>query len=140
MKHEKSEKAQQRDAESRKTYKDYNWEGMFQDGTLLKLKATAVELDKYTTYHKLGKLKTKEEKIEAIKWNIMLQLSRQIEQAIDEEGSEDGSDSKSGEDSDEEEIWDSCSEEEVEGESESAEMSASVMFTRSGRRVTRFII
>lgn len=147
MKHEKrsSEKAQQRDAESRKTYKDYNWEGMFQDGTLSKLKATAVELDKYTTYHKLGKLKTKEEKIEAIKWNIMRQLSRQIEQAIDEEGSEDGSDSKSGEDSDEEdcvlaEIWDSSSEEEVEGESESAEMSASVMFTRSGMRVTRFII
>ena len=82
LKHEKrsSEKAQQRDAESRKTYKDYDLEGMFQEESLSKLKA--VELDKYITYHKLGKLKTKKAKIEAIKWNLMRQLSRQIDQAI----------------------------------------------------------
>ena len=110
---------------------------MLQEGSLSKLKA--MELDKYITYHKLGKLKTKKAKIEAIKWNIMRQLSRQIDQAIEEEGSEDGSDSESGKDSDQEdcvlaEIGDSSSEEEVEVESESAEMSASVIFTRSGRR------
>ena len=78
--------------------------------------------------------------MEAIKWNIVRQLSSHIDQAIEEEGSEDGLYSESVENSNEEdcalaELGDSSSKEEVEVKSESAEMSASVIFTRSGRRL-----
>ena len=105
---------------------------MFQDGSFSTLKA--VELDEYVTYHKLGKLKTKKAKIEAIKWNIMRQLSGQIgDQAIEEEGSEDVSNRESGKDSDEDcvltETGDSSSEEEVQVGFESAEMSACYFHT-----------
>ena len=122
------EKAQQRDAESRKNYRGYDWETMFCDGSLSKLKA--VELDKYLTHHNLRKHPTKKAKLETINKKIQ-ELSWQVEE--DEEDyvlrdSEDDSDNDSGEDSEED-----C---------ESVEMPAiaqtSVVYTRSGRRATQF--
>ena len=63
------EKAQQREEEARKTYADYDWEGMFHDRSLSKLKV--FELDKYISHHNLGKYGTKTAKLEAIKGNII---------------------------------------------------------------------
>ena len=86
--------------------------------------------------------------MEAIKKNIIKQLSRRIDEE-DNEGSEDESNSESGDDSEEDcvlaEIGVSSSEEEEESEEEidstgNFNVNTSIVFTRSGRRATRFRI
>lgn len=62
------EKAQQREEEARKTYADYDWEGMFHDRSLSKLKV--FELDKYISHHNLGKYGTKKQN-----WKQLKQIS-----------------------------------------------------------------
>ena len=89
------QKAQQREEQAGKMYKDYDWEGMFNDRSLSKLKL--FELDKYIAHHNLGKCGTKNAKLEAIKKNIIKQLSRRIDEEDNEE-SEDESNSESGDD------------------------------------------
>ena len=74
------EKAEQREEEARKTYKDYDWEGMFHERSLSQLKV--VELDKYIAHHNLGKYGTKKAKLEAIKENIIQELSKRIERRM----------------------------------------------------------
>ena len=150
LKHDKrlKEDAQQRDEESRKTYRDYDWTKMFRDRSLPKLKAS--ELDKYLTHHSLGKHRTKKAKLEAINKHIIQELSRQIEEDKEDYASSDSdavSDSDSGEDSEEDyvlaELGQSKSEEE-EGsdECENVRMptvaETSVVYTRSGRRASQF--
>ena len=71
------EKAEQREEEARKTYKDYDWEGMFHERSLSQLKV--VELVKYIAHHNLGKYGTKKAKLEAIKENIIQELAKRIE-------------------------------------------------------------
>ena len=136
------EKAQQREEEARKTYADYDWEGMFHDRSLSKLKV--FELDKYISHHNLGKYGTKTAKLEAIKANTIQQLSRRIEE--EEYGeSEDESDNESEEDCVLAEIGDSSSEEEDGSEEEetaiestgSFNVNTSIVYARSGRKATR---
>ena len=96
------ENAQQREAESRKAYRDYECEAMFRDGILSKLKTT--EPDKYLTHHNLGKHRTEKAKLEVINKNIIQELSRQIGEDGENHAlrdSEDDSNSDSGEDSEE---------------------------------------
>ena len=149
------EKAEQREEEARKTYKDYDWEGMFHERSLSQLKV--VELDKYIAHHNLGKYGTKKAKLEAIKENIIQELSKRIEREedgkSDNESSSDSFSSDSEDDSEEEdcvlaEIGISSSEEEEES-TEEEEMIAStenfnvnttIVYTRSGRRATRIQI
>ena len=50
--------------EERKTYKDYDLEGMFHERSLSQLKV--VELEKYIAHHNLGKYGTKKAKLEAV--------------------------------------------------------------------------
>ena len=71
-------KAEQREEEARKTYKDYDWEGMFHERSLSQLKV--VELDKYIAHHNLGKYGTM---LEAIKENIIQKLAKRIEREED---------------------------------------------------------
>ena len=127
-------------------YEDYDWEGMFNDRSLSKLKL--FELDTYIAHHNLGKYGTKNAKLEAIKKNIIKQLSRRIDEE-DNEGSEDESNSESGDDSEEDcvlaEIGVSSSEEGEESEEEidstgNFDVNASIVFTRSGRKAKRFRI
>ena len=136
------EKAQQREEEARKTYADYDWEGMFHDRSLSKLKV--FELDKYMSHQNLGKYGTKTAKLEAIKANIIQQLSGRIEE--EEYGeSEDESDNESEEDCVLAEIGDSSSEEEDGSEEEetaiessgSFNVNTSIVCTRSGWKATR---
>ena len=75
------EKAEQREEEARKTYKDYDWEGMFHERSLSQLKV--VELDKYIAHHNLGKYGTKKAMLEAIKENIIQKLAKRIEREED---------------------------------------------------------
>ena len=74
-------KAEQREEEARKTYKDYDWEGMFHERSLSQLKV--VELDKYIAHHNLGKYRTKKAKLEAIKENVIQELAKSIEREED---------------------------------------------------------
>ena len=46
------DKAEKHQEQASKTYEDYDWEGMFNNRSLSKLKV--LELDKYIAYHKLG--------------------------------------------------------------------------------------
>ena len=140
------QKAQQREEEAGKMYEDYDWEGIFNDRSLSKLKL--FELDNYIAHHNLGKYGTKNAKLEAIKKNIIKQLFRRIDEE-DNEGSEDESNNESGDDSEEDcvlaEIGVSSSEEEKESEEEiestgNFNVNTSIEFTRSGRRATRFWI
>ena len=62
MERKRSEqKAQQREEEAGKMDEDYDWEGMFNDRSLSKLKL--FELDKYIAHHNLGKYGTKKCKV-----------------------------------------------------------------------------
>ena len=126
---------------------------MFNNRSLSKLKV--LELDTYIAYHKLGISGTKKIKLEAIKANIIRQLSKRIEEDEDDELSEVKSSSESEDDTDKDteedyvlaEIGDSSSEEEYEDEEEVTSESAgkcdvdiSVVYTRSGRRATQIRI
>ena len=76
------EKAEQCEEEARKTYKDYDWEGMFHERSgLSQLKV--VELDKYIAHHNIGKYGTKKAKLEAVKENIIQELSKRIKREVD---------------------------------------------------------
>ena len=150
------DKAEKRQEQASKTYEDYDWEGMFNNRSLSKLKV--LELDKYIAYHKLGISGTKKVKLEAIKANIIRQLSRRIEEDEEDQLSEDVSSSESEDDTDQDteedyvlaEIGDSSSEEEEEYEEDEEEeatesagkcdVDTSVVYTRSGRRATQIRI
>ena len=104
---------------------------MFHERSLSQLKV--VELDKYIAHHNLGKYGTKKAKLEAIKENIIQELSKRIEREedgkSDNESSSDSLSSDSEDDSEEEdcvlaEIGISSSEEEEES-TEEEEMIAS---------------
>ena len=143
-------KATQREEEARKTYKDYDWEGMFHERSLSQLKV--VELDKYIAHHNLGKYGTKKAKLEAIKENIIQELAKRIEREEDgNSNSQSSSDSlrRESEDNSEEEdcvlaeigISSSEKEEESTEEEEMIESTENfnvntIVYTRSGRRAT----
>ena len=144
-------KAEQREEEARKTYKDYDWEGMFHERSLSQLKV--VELDKYIAHHNLGKYGTKKAKLEAIKENIIQELAKRIEREEDgKSNNQSSSDSlrRESEDNSEEEdcvlaeigISSSEKEEESTEEEEMIEstknfnVNTTIVFTRSGQRVT----
>ena len=150
------EKAEQRKDEARKTYKDYDWEGMFHERSVSQLKV--VELDKYIAHHNLGKYGTKKANLEAIKENFIQELAKRIER--EEDGKSDNpqssSDSLSSEwedDSEEEgcvlaEIGISSSEEEEESteeeemieSTENFNVNTTIVYTRPGRRSTQIQI
>ena len=75
------EKADQREEEARKTYKDYDWEEMFHERILSQVKV--VELVKCIAHHNLGKYGTKKANLEAIKENIIQELAKRIEREED---------------------------------------------------------
>ena len=149
------EKAERREEEARKTYKDYDWEGMFHERSLSQLKV--VELDKYIAHHNLGKYGTNKAKLEAIKENIIQELAKRIEREedgkSDNQSSSDSLSSESEDDSEEEdcvlaEIGISSSEEEEESTEEEEmiestknfNVNTTIVYTRSGRRATQIQI
>ena len=148
-------KATQREEEARKTYKDYDWEGMFHERSLSQLKV--VELNKYIAHHNLGKYGTKKAKLEAIKENIIQELVKRIEREEDgKSNNQSSSDSirRESEDNSEEEdcvlaeigISSSEKEEELTEEEEMIEstknfnVNTTIVYTRSGRRATEIQI
>ena len=137
------EKAKQREEEARKTYKDYDWEGMFHERSLSQLKV--VELDKNIAHHNLGKYGTKKAKLEAIKENIIQELAKPIEREEDGRSDNQSLSIKSGDDSEKEdcvlaEIGISSSEEEEQSteeeemieSTENFNVNTTIVYTRSG--------
>ena len=121
---------------------------MFHERSLWQLKV--VELDKYTAHHNLGKYGTKKAKSEAIKENIIHELSKRIKREEDGKSDydESSSDSVSSESEEEDcvlaeigisssaEEEESTEEEEMIESTEKFNVNTTIVYTRSGRRAT----
>lgn len=68
----KTERIERTPAQANKTYQDYDWNGMLNDGSLSK--QTAAVLDTYINYHQLKSHPTKKEKLIEVQRHIINQL------------------------------------------------------------------
>lgn len=142
----KKERLAKKSAEASKTYQQYDWNGMFNDGSLSK--QTVAVLDKYLKHHGLRSVPNKQGKLMEVQRHIIHQQQSQ-ESTQEEEyplcSSEEEAYSSYGEENDEIDYvlaeFGSSSEDEEDVESiDDDNISIMVTTTRSGRRATRYLL
>jgi hypothetical protein len=135
----KKERLAKKSAEASKTYHEYDWNGMFKDGSLSK--QTKAVLDKYLKQHGLH--------IASNKQGMLMEVQRHIiEQQVQDSTEEEETPPCSSEDEEEYSSFDEENDErdyvvaEIDSSSEEDEddVQITVTTTRSGRRATRYLL